>query len=110
MLLKYKWYFSQLGEMGGTQEKMVTKLGPEGQVSDSYTSWEAERHSRRNKLKKVPEQRKSVVHSKNCNCYILLRLEHGFLLFYFRGLILKEGMEVEKIVKTRPEECHVCRN
>lgn len=28
-----------LGEVGSTQEKTVTKVGPEGQVSDSHTKW-----------------------------------------------------------------------
>lgn len=32
--------FAPWWEVGDTQEKTVTKLGPEGQVSDSHTKWE----------------------------------------------------------------------
>lgn len=31
--------FTAWWEVVGLQEKMVTKLGPEGQVSDSHTKW-----------------------------------------------------------------------
>lgn len=38
MLLEYKQEGGRW-KMADTQEKMVTKLGPEGQVNDRHTKW-----------------------------------------------------------------------
>lgn len=63
--------FTPWWEVADTQEKTVTKLGPEGQVSDSHTKWEGGEA-----FQTGPEQRRSMASSENCNCSLLLRLKH----------------------------------